>query len=510
MARPATLTMGAFCMLTACGAFDRSALPPYGEALVVVDTDLPVPRVASRLRIDLYASDGTWFASRDDVRPDPRDWPVSFSVYADDASRGHVVLVRLRAYPDGRGVPYRGLTYAALPELLRETPRGDGQPRLVIDGSDVTPALEPDPAVTVDRVVRLRLEPGMRGRTRVVLRGACAGRQARLATIAEAGTCSDGAEPLVPLSDAIMEDNLATDIRSVSGTYGDEPCPPAAPPSERICVAGGAFVLGDAFYRPSGSQDPVDSRPERVVRLTRFAIDRDEVTVGRFRAALVRGYAAPKPVGVTERDGPPGAIPDVCTFSAAPRGRESYALSCVSWITAQAFCSFEGGALPTETQWEYAALAALRPRKTTFPWGDDPPSCGRAVYGRSLAFPACSDRSAGPVPVDDPTSDVNALGVRNLAGGLEEHTADSHARFRDPCWTSAPSVDPSCVIAPPPECVVDPESLACRVGPGWPHTVRGGNWAATAEDLRGSIRSHGANAGSKDSLQGFRCVYSAR
>jgi hypothetical protein len=40
-----------------------SAPPPLPEVLVVVDTDLPVPRVASRLRIDLYAEDGRWFAS---------------------------------------------------------------------------------------------------------------------------------------------------------------------------------------------------------------------------------------------------------------------------------------------------------------------------------------------------------------------------------------------------------------------------------------------------------------
>ena len=477
---------------------------------MVVDTDLPVPRVASRLRIDLYSSDGTWFATRDDVRPDPRDWPVSFSVYATDDSRGRVVLVRLRAFPDGRAVPYRGLTYAPLPDLLREAPpRGDGVPRLLIEGSDVTPALEPDPALAVDRVVRVRLEAGTRRRTQVVLRGACAGRQARLAPVADAATCSDGAEVLLPVSDAIMEDTMESVVPTVNGTYGDEPCPPNAPPSERICVPGGAFILGDAFYRPSGSDSPFDARPERVVRMTRFVIDRDEVTVGRFRAALAGGYVAKSPVGVTERDGPPGSSPDACTFSAAPRGREGYALSCVSWITAQAFCQFTGGALPTEAQWEYAALAARRPRKTAFPGGDDPPSCAQAIYGRSIVYPDCKDRSAGPVPVDDATADVNILGVRSLAGSLEEHTADSHARFRDPCWTSAPSVNPVCTIAAPPECVTEPDGLPCRAAGGWRHTVRGGNWFRTAEDLRGAIRTQEADAAGKDSLLGFRCVYSA-
>ncbi|HSO40054.1 MAG TPA: SUMF1/EgtB/PvdO family nonheme iron enzyme [Labilithrix sp.] len=506
MGRRATGLMGAFCMLTACGAFERAPLAPYGEAILVVDTDLPVPRVASRLRVDVYTSDGTWIATRDDVRPDPRDWPVSFSVYADDDSRDHILLVRLRAYPDGRQVPYRGFAYAPLPELLREIPGGNGQPRLLVGGGDLTPPLEPDPVVTVDRVVRVTLEAGLRGRVPIVLRGACAGRQARLANVAEAASCSDGDEPLVPLVEAVLEESTATDVPSVAGSYGDEPCPAAAPADARACVPGGAFVLGDAFYRPT-TATLVDARPERIVRLTRFAIDRDEVTVGRFRAALARGFAPPLAVGVTERDGAPGGDPAACTFSAAPRGREGYALSCVAWVTARAFCAFEGGALPTEAQWEYAALAARRARKAVFPGGDEPPSCAQAVWGRSLAYAECGDRSAGPVPVDDATADVNALGIRNLAGGLEEHTADSHAAFRDDCWTSAPSVDPSCTLPAPPECLADPTSLECRVGPNWHHSVRGGSWYSSAEDLRGAIRANDATAGSMTTLLGFRCVY---
>src|SRR5689334_12769090 len=83
--------------LGACSIFDRGELPPRGEALIVVDTNLPVPRVASRLRIDVFTDDGRWIATRDEARPDPRDWPTSFSVYTDDEARPHVLLVRLRA-----------------------------------------------------------------------------------------------------------------------------------------------------------------------------------------------------------------------------------------------------------------------------------------------------------------------------------------------------------------------------------------------------------------------------
>lgn len=64
---------------TGCGAND--AAERYGEVVVFVDTDLPVPAVVSRVRIDLYSAQGEWFESRDFALPDPQDWPVSFGVH---------------------------------------------------------------------------------------------------------------------------------------------------------------------------------------------------------------------------------------------------------------------------------------------------------------------------------------------------------------------------------------------------------------------------------------------
>lgn len=141
-----------------------------------------------------------------------------------------------------------------------------------------------------------------------------------------------------------------------------------------------------------------------------------------------------------------------------------------------------------------------------YPWGDDAPICGRAVWGRSLEYAECGTLSEGPVAEDDASADVNALGIRNLAGGLEELAADSHAAFDDPCWTSAPALDPSCTIAPPPECVTAPDSLECRVGPNWHLSTRGGSWHAGVDELRSTIRSE-TTAASRTSLVGFRCVY---
>ncbi len=90
-------------------------LEPYGEALVYVDTDVAVPEHVGRLRLDLYSADGTWFESRDVGRADPRDWPASFAIYSEREDREEVVLVRLRAYPDGAVRDYRGERFESRP-----------------------------------------------------------------------------------------------------------------------------------------------------------------------------------------------------------------------------------------------------------------------------------------------------------------------------------------------------------------------------------------------------------
>ena len=464
----------------ACLACEPDPLPPFGEALVVVDTDLPVPSVVSRLRIDLHGEDGAVFESRDDVRPDPRDWPTSFSVFTDDPARGRVVLVRLRAYLEAR---------------------------IAGDGSG-----EPDPALAVDRLLRLRLEPGRRGRVRVTLRGACAGVPARVA-LDDPRSCVDD-DPAAAVVDSPIEDTLARDAPSEVGTYGAAACDAVAIAPDRACVPGGAFILGDRFYRPPAEAAPLEARPERVVRVSRLVVDRDEVSVARYRAALAAGFEPPKPVGVTERDGPPGATPGTsgaggpCTFSAAPRGREDYPLSCVPWVTADAFCRREGGALPTEAQWEYVALAAGRARKTLYAWGDEPPACERAVFARSPFSDECSDRGEGPQPIGSAPGDRTPLGVRDLGGGLEEHVADSVGRFDEPCWAGAPLHDPTCTKPVAPECAADPSSLECRLSGEFTHVTRGAGWSTFPERMRGVLRGS-IQAGAASELVGFRCVYPA-
>jgi formylglycine-generating enzyme required for sulfatase activity len=455
--------------LVTIAACTTRELAPLGEVVVVVDTDLPVPRVASALRVDTYDADGTWLDSRDIALRDPRDWPASFSVQAADDTRERDVVIRLRVHG----------------ERARDVVSG---PRLVVGGADLTPASEPEPALTVDRLLLVRLRPGERGRAQVVARASCAGATPRLDPGPRA-TCIAAEGELEPLVLTSLEPELTTPSSSVADTAARTPCTTLA--RGHVCVEGGAFVMGadDVQVVPDPALPPL---PERVARVRTFSVDPREVTVGDYRNALARGFAPPDPPGANEGD--LGTTAETtCSFSAAPRGRDEFALSCVTWHTARAYCMFFGGDLPTEAQWEYAATSAARSGKAAFPWGDDAPDCARAVYGRlALAgLPGGCEKEAGsgPRPVSlagvlIAPGDVSPAGVQGLGGGVAEWTRDSPEPYAAPCWRG---IDASCS---------DPASDA--------HVIRGGAWASTAINVRSTARLASRKA---TSFIGFRCVY---
>jgi formylglycine-generating enzyme required for sulfatase activity len=655
-------------VLVACGG-DRSGPPPFGEALFVVDTDLAVPQLAGRLRVDVFREDGAWIESRDIGRSDPSDWPASFSVYAEDDVKDHLALVRLRAYPEGSTRPYVGERWTAraphrapavakslaelcanAPELrlgdrltlragtdpitdavrtsscgkptqsgsiaarvvieeraayrfdvafaapwftipslfLRTTcedaasqiacnlqPNGNGglnspghfprfdatldpgtywlltgntfagwpsdltlevlrvdvpppispappppeepttAPRLARGIEDVTPPTEPSPPATVDRIVVVRLVPGVRGRVRVTLRGSCAGTMAKLgadptkADPMTAETCVDG-DALVRAEAAVLDPDLASTAPSLQGTFGSgEACAGSAPANpEIVCIPSGAFLFGSRLATALGTISARTS-PERIARMRRFWIDRHEVTVARYRAAVARGLPTDEsrvvPSNAPEPMPPPpieqSTFEQWCSWSAQPMGREDRPLSCVSWRGAHEFCLAQGGDLPTEAQWEYVASAAGRRFKTAYPWGDDAPTCDRAIFARAwdgYGDPMCAELGRGPVPVTAADGkDVTPLGVVGMFGTIVEWMRDAGEPFDGACWQATGVVDPACLV----------DDAPFRV---WRGTTFGGSaFPITARNLLAGQFPAGVRdvpiAASPD--QGFRCVY---
>src|SRR5450755_1204790 len=97
------------------GCLATATAPPLGEVLVVADTDLAVPRMVGRLRVDLYTTNGTWYGSRDLTLPHPSDWPASFAVQLADGQPATDVVLRLRAYAEAKVRDYLGERFSDRP-----------------------------------------------------------------------------------------------------------------------------------------------------------------------------------------------------------------------------------------------------------------------------------------------------------------------------------------------------------------------------------------------------------
>lgn len=143
--------------------------------------------------------------------------------------------------------------------------------------------------------------------------------------------------------------------------------------------------------------------PEHDVAIDGFALDHYAVTVGRFRAFVTAWEDSWRPA---EGDGEiPGAagsgwqpawndyLPDAfdlqcnasATWTETPGSDEDKPIGCVNWYQAQAFCLWDGGRLPTEAEWEYAAAGAEENR--LYPWGGEAIDETRSVYDTNTVEP---------------------------------------------------------------------------------------------------------------------------
>jgi formylglycine-generating enzyme required for sulfatase activity len=444
--------------LTACAC--RAAPPAYGEVVVIIDTDATVPAMVSRLRVDLYDAHGTWFASREYPAREVRDWPLSFSVYTERASGQEHVRVRARAFPEGRTRRYVGEQFAERGFVSNRPP--DDQPRLIVDGNDVTPSFEPLPSVTLDRSFELAWDGSERASARVVLHAACVG---AMVDLAGARTCKESL-PLVPIETIALAGFDDRDPKSVAGTVlapdqcGDQET------ADRVCIPGGAFLLGERSV-PNGATEALLSAPEVPARVRWFLLDRTEVTWRRWHTL---GVSGPKTEGCVVAD--PSDLQPV---------------TCVTWSEAREACRKSGGDLPTEAEWEWAASVRRdRRSKHPFPWGDVTPNDCKA------ANVSVCPSSGTAQPADGAAwaaTDRTDRGVVGMLGNVAEWTLDAAARYDAGIWRGAPFDDPK---------IDDPSAVR--------HVMRGLHFASSSwsEGLftRSSVETESANA-----YGGFRCAY---
>lgn len=248
--------------------------------------------------------------------------------------------------------------------------------------------------------------------------------------------------------------------------------------ARRCKVAGGPFERG-----PDGARV--------LAGVSTFRLDELEVTVGRFRRF------------VAEFEGPPapgaGAHPEIAnsgwraewnaalptdrallvatlhcgaqweTWTDEPGEHEDFPINCLSYFVAFAYCAAQGGRLPTEAEWEYAAAGGAQQR--TYPWGESAPSTELALFDADHIEPV-GKRVAGR----------SRYGQLDLAGSVWEWSLDWLTPYPASCDRCA------------------------ELENGFERVLRGGYFLGGAELLRASYRFSTDPASSLGNV-GARCAF---
>jgi formylglycine-generating enzyme len=308
------------------------------------------------------------------------------------------------------------------------------------------------------------------------------------------------------------------------------PPPPAEPPS---CAPGGAGmtncgpssescctsleVSGGTYYRSYDGVTWTDkSNPATV---SNFRLDQYDVTVGRFRqfvSAVVAGWLPEAGSGKhsylnggqglvdtgasyeagwssswtsnlpTTANGWATALSssvlngEGATWTAAPGANENLPISSVSWFQSYAFCIYDGGFLPSEAEWNYAATGGSDQR--VYPWSV--PSTSTAISCADSFYNACTSLDQpNAVGTESPTGD-GKWGQSDMAGNLFEWVLDTaNNNYVNPC--------------------VDCATLtAASMGS---NGIRGGAVDTVVDSLLASARA-GENPNATLGYIGFRCA----
>jgi formylglycine-generating enzyme len=268
--------------------------------------------------------------------------------------------------------------------------------------------------------------------------------------------------------------------------------------SQSCCLS--QLVPGGEFLRDYDGADYADDT--HPAKISAFYLDKFEVTVGRMRQfvsafdaikiSLEDGdgksphiaddtgwdedYALPSDkaalIEVLKSEDCPGATwsDDLVTNNDLP-------INCVPFNIAYAFCVWDGGRLPTEAEWNFAAAGGDEQR--VYPWkappAEDPPITDEhANYGNA---------HTGPIAVGSKPTGNGRWGQADLAGNVSEWLLDYYSE----------EYEESCV-----DCL--------NATPGTDRSERGGSYISPWSEMMAVSVPGYAAPGQLDSFRGFRCA----
>ncbi len=223
------------------------------------------------------------------------------------------------------------------------------------------------------------------------------------------------------------------------------------------------------------------------VSVSSFWIDLTEVTRKQYQAFLVdTGYRPPYVAEDWAND-------DGWNWSGTdyPPGTGDHPVVLTSWYDASEFCAWAGKRLPTEAEWQ---LAALGTDGRIFPWGDDY-SGDRLNHGKMDA-PNYDDSDGYEFtsPVDALPSGRGPYGLYDAFGNAWEFTAD----FRRDDWSMYVDSSGAALTGPRGADVTAP-------GPGLYVAVRGGAYFFDLRPNPGGERNEFLPE-VRRKTSGFRCA----